>query len=47
VSVGLPDTARSALLSGGWDTTGLLLERYEDVERTAGALPYISGFRAD
>ncbi len=46
VSVGLADTARAALLSGGWDTTGLLLERYEDVERTAAALPYIRGFQA-
>jgi len=40
----LPDSARAALLSGDWDSTGLLLERYEDVERTAARLPYLTGF---
>jgi 3-isopropylmalate/(R)-2-methylmalate dehydratase small subunit len=40
----MPETTRTALMSGAWDTTGLLLERYEDVERTAAALPYVAGF---
>jgi 3-isopropylmalate/(R)-2-methylmalate dehydratase small subunit len=41
--VGLPAPARSALLSGEWDATGLLLEQYAEVERTAARLPYITG----
>ena len=40
----MPDSAREALISGQWDATSLLLDRYEDVERVAGALPYIQGF---
>jgi 3-isopropylmalate/(R)-2-methylmalate dehydratase small subunit len=43
-AVTLPAKIREALLSGAWDTTGLLLDRYEEVDRTAGALPYIRGF---
>ena len=42
--VTLPTKIREALVSGAWDTTGLLLDRYEEVDRTAGALPYIRGF---
>jgi 3-isopropylmalate/(R)-2-methylmalate dehydratase small subunit len=42
--VTLPTKIREALVSGAWDTTGLLLDRYEEVDKTAGALPYIRGF---
>jgi 3-isopropylmalate/(R)-2-methylmalate dehydratase small subunit len=42
--VTLPTKIREALVSGAWDTTGLLLDRYEEVDRTAAALPYIRGF---
>jgi hypothetical protein len=35
---------RSALLSGDWDATALLLDRYEEVEQLAGRLPYVSGW---
>jgi 3-isopropylmalate/(R)-2-methylmalate dehydratase small subunit len=41
VATRLPPEARAALVSGDWDTTGLLLERYEDVEHTAARLPYL------
>ena len=41
VALTMPPGARDALLSGHWDATGLLLERYEDVERAAGRLPYL------
>jgi 3-isopropylmalate/(R)-2-methylmalate dehydratase small subunit len=44
VSIRVPEATRIALLSGAWDTTGLLLERYDEVERTAAALPYLRGF---
>jgi 3-isopropylmalate/(R)-2-methylmalate dehydratase small subunit len=40
----MPEAVRRALVSGAWDATGLLLERYEDVERTAARLPYLTGF---
>ncbi len=40
----LPPGMRDALLSGLWDATGLLLEKFEDVRATAADLPYIAGF---
>ena len=43
-SVSIPDAARSALRSGNWDATALLLDRYDEVERTAGGLPYLAGW---
>ena len=43
-AVTLPDTARQAFVSGTWDATGQLLERYEEVERVAKRLPYLQGF---
>jgi 3-isopropylmalate/(R)-2-methylmalate dehydratase small subunit len=39
----LPPAAREAFLDGSWDATGLLLERYEEVEAVATRLPYLSG----
>ena len=44
VSITLPPAARDAFLEGTWDATGLLLDRYEEVERVAASLPYIEGF---
>ena len=43
-AVAIPAAARDALVSGTWDTTGLLLERYGDVDVVSARLPYISGF---
>jgi 3-isopropylmalate/(R)-2-methylmalate dehydratase small subunit len=42
--VTLPQKVRDALVTGAWDTTGLLLDRYEEVDATAARLPYVSGF---
>ena len=42
--ISLPAHARDALVTGTWDTTGLLLERYGEVDAVAARLPYISGF---
>ncbi|HQR44787.1 MAG TPA: 3-isopropylmalate dehydratase small subunit [Thermoanaerobaculia bacterium] len=42
--IALPDAVREAFLSGTWDATGLLLERFEEVEAVAKKLPYVSGF---
>lgn len=44
VPVTMPDSVRSALLSGDWDATALLLDRYEQVEELAARLPYVSGW---
>jgi 3-isopropylmalate/(R)-2-methylmalate dehydratase small subunit len=42
--VGLPANARDALVTGAWDTTGLLLARYDEVNAVAAKLPYVAGF---
>ena len=42
VPVHFPDAVSSALLSGEWDATAMLLKDYEQVERTAARLPYMS-----
>ena len=46
VAVTLPAAARESFVQGTWDATGLLLDRYEDVERVAERLPYVSGWNA-
>jgi 3-isopropylmalate/(R)-2-methylmalate dehydratase small subunit len=43
-AVSIPANVRDALATGAWDTTGLLLERYEQVDATAARLPYVNGF---
>ena len=43
-AVQVPPNARDALMTGAWDTTGLLLERYEEVNATSAKLPYVAGF---
>lgn len=42
--VTVPPAARESFLAGTWDATALLLDRFEEVERTARALPYITGY---
>jgi 3-isopropylmalate/(R)-2-methylmalate dehydratase small subunit len=42
--ISLARNVRDAFATGAWDTTGLLLDRYEDVNATAARLPYIAGF---
>ncbi len=44
--VSMPSHAREAFLTGAWDTTGMLLDRYDDVRALAGRLPYLTGFAA-
>jgi 3-isopropylmalate/(R)-2-methylmalate dehydratase small subunit len=44
ITVTMPEAIRSALLSGDWDATALLLDRYEEVEAAAARLPYVSGW---
>jgi 3-isopropylmalate/(R)-2-methylmalate dehydratase small subunit len=40
----LPPALRDAFLSGQWNPTAMLLDKYEEVQAVAGRLPYISGF---
>jgi 3-isopropylmalate/(R)-2-methylmalate dehydratase small subunit len=40
----LPPGARESFLEGTWDATGLLLDKFEDVEAVAARLPYVSGW---
>ena len=43
-AVSLPPKVREAFITGAWDTTGLLLEDFDEVQATAARLPYVSGF---
>jgi 3-isopropylmalate/(R)-2-methylmalate dehydratase small subunit len=43
-AVTLPPNARDAFTTGAWDSTGMLLDHYEQVDSTAAALPYVSEF---
>ena len=42
--VSLPPNVRDAFATGSWDTTGLLMDRYEEVDARAARLPYVAGF---
>ena len=42
-AIALPSTARESFLDGTWDATGLLLDRFEEVEAVADRLPYVNG----
>ncbi len=44
VPISLPESTRQALITGEWDATGLLLDRYDDVRALAARLPYLNGF---
>ena len=43
-AVSLPPKIREAFTSGAWDTTGMLLDHYEQVDAASAQLPYVSGF---
>jgi len=40
----LPPALRDSFLSGQWNPTAMLLERFEEVGAVAARLPYVSGF---
>lgn len=42
--VSLPPNVRDAFASGTWDTTAMLLDRFDQVEAAAARLPYVTGF---
>jgi len=44
IAIELPETYRTALTTGSWDSTALLHANLEQVRKTAVKLPYLSGF---
>ena len=44
IAISIPDHIRDMLMTGAWDTTGLLLDRYEEVNAVSARLPYLGGF---
>jgi 3-isopropylmalate/(R)-2-methylmalate dehydratase small subunit len=40
----IPAALRDAFVSGQWNPTAMLLDRFEDVRHVASRLPYIGGF---
>jgi 3-isopropylmalate/(R)-2-methylmalate dehydratase small subunit len=44
VPVTMPRAARDSFLDGSWDATGLLLDRFHEVEAVARRLPYANGW---
>src|SRR5687767_5041160 len=44
--VSLPPNVRDAFTSGAWDTTGMLLASFDQVQATAARLPYVSSFES-
>jgi len=44
VAVAIPEHVRDTLMTGAWDTTGLLLDNYDQVNAVAARLPYLAEF---
>jgi len=44
MAIDLPETYRTALTQGYWDSTALLRGNLEQVKKTAARLPYMAGF---
>jgi 3-isopropylmalate/(R)-2-methylmalate dehydratase small subunit len=40
----IPEGARNQLVTGSWNAVGVLLDAGDAIERTARALPYVSGY---
>jgi 3-isopropylmalate/(R)-2-methylmalate dehydratase small subunit len=46
MALSMPPAARESFVDGSWDATGLLLDRYEQVDETMRRLPYLNGWRS-
>ncbi len=44
ISAAVPPALRDGFLSGQWNPTAMLLDKFEDVRKVAKSLPYVSGF---
>jgi hypothetical protein len=40
----IPPALHEAFITGAWDATGLLLDRFDEVRAVAARLPYVRGF---
>lgn len=45
-AISMPAAVRDAFITGAWDTTGMLLDRFDEVRAVSDRLPYVSGFAA-
>ena len=45
VTASLPAALRDSFVSGQWNPTAMLLDRFEEVQAVAARLPYLNGFR--
>ena len=43
-AITMPAAVRDAFVTGAWDTTGMLLDKFDEVRAVAARLPYVSGF---
>ena len=43
----LPSAVRDAFVTGQWNPTAMLLDRFDEVQTVAARLPYVDGFRQD
>lgn len=43
-AISMPAAVRDAFITGAWDTTGMLLDKFDEVRAVADRLPYVSGF---
>jgi 3-isopropylmalate/(R)-2-methylmalate dehydratase small subunit len=44
INASLPPALRDSFVSGQWDPTAMLLQRFDEVKAVATRLPYVSGF---
>ena len=44
VTASLPPALRDSFVSGQWNPTAMLLDRFEEVQAVAARLPYLNGF---
>jgi 3-isopropylmalate/(R)-2-methylmalate dehydratase small subunit len=44
IAATMPKSAHEALITGAWDATGMLLDKYQEVQAVAERLPYVRGF---
>jgi 3-isopropylmalate/(R)-2-methylmalate dehydratase small subunit len=44
IPIDLPETFRTALITGSWDSTALLRANLDRVKETAAKLPYLNRF---
>ena len=45
VTASLPPALRDGFVSGQWNPTAMLLDRFEEVQAVAARLPYLNGFQ--